>query len=82
MKLATHLHLEQRLRMIGAILPLHPLDGVDRKNYHLYLLLTLLSGIIFFFGIQGSENSFCLAFTALATSHGVPFIHTDTYVRI
>jgi hypothetical protein len=81
MKLATYLHLEQRLRMSRAILPLYPLDGVDRNNYHLYLLLALPSGIIFF-GKQGSENSFRLAFTALATPCGVPIIHTDTYVRV
>jgi hypothetical protein len=47
MKLATHLNLEQGLRMSGAILPLYPLDGVDRKNYHLYLLLALPREIIF-----------------------------------
>jgi hypothetical protein len=47
MKLATHFHLEQRLRRSRAILPLYPFDGVDRKNYYLYLLLALPSVIIF-----------------------------------
>jgi hypothetical protein len=59
MKLATYLYLEQRLRMSRAILPLYPLDGVDRNNYHLYLLLALPSGIIF------SENMAAKTLSAL-----------------